>query len=250
MNLLRSLLFLVTAVVWTAPFGLLVTLSIILPMPMRFAIVTIWRRVFMLIVRVVLGIRYEVVGREHIPDAPAVILSKHQSAWETVALQEVFAPHRLLFVLKKELLKLPFLGWAFVALRMISIDRQAGLDALAQVVQQGRERLQSGYWVVVFPEGTRVAPGQKRRFKIGGAHLAVHTGTRVIPVAHNAGEVWPRNALVKRPGLVTVSIGPPIDPEGMSESMLNAKVEAWIEAEMRRLSPHRYPEASHPAPAS
>ncbi len=241
MPIIRSTLFLLCAVLLTAPFGLLVTLAIVLPMRVRYQVVAIWRHGFMALCRYVLGIRYQVIGRENIPQQPSVIMSKHQSAWETVALQEVFPA--LVFVLKKELLFLPFLGWSFAAMKMISIDRKAGKDALRQVVEQGRDRLKAGYWIIIFPEGTRVAPGHKRRFKPGGAHLASATGALVVPVAHNAGEVWRRNAFIKQPGLVTVSIGPAIDPAGLSESEITARTEAWIEAEMRRISPHLYPDA-------
>lgn len=247
---LRSLLFMVAAIVVTAPAALLVVLASVLPNAIQFAIIAVWRRLFMALIRYLLGIRHEVIGRENIPAEPSIILSKHQSAWETIALQEIFAPHKMLFVLKKELLKLPFLGWAFTSMRMISIDRKAGKDALTQVADQGRDRLERGFWVVIFPEGTRVAPGQSKRFKVGGAHLAVRTGAKVVPVAHNAGELWPRNAFLKRPGLITVSIGPVIDPAGHSVEQVNAMTEAWINGEMRRLSPHRYPDAeSAAAPA-
>lgn len=241
MPIIRSTLFLLFAVLLTAPFGLLVTLAIIFPMRVRYFVVAIWRRAFMALIHYVLGIRYQVLGRENIPQQPSVIFSKHQSAWETVALQEIFPA--LVFVLKKELLYLPFLGWSFAAMKMISIDRKAGRDALKQVVDQGRDRLKAGYWIIIFPEGTRVAPGQKRRFKPGGAHLAAGTGALVVPVAHNAGEVWRRNAFVKHPGLVTVSIGPAIDPAGLAESEISARAAGWIEAEMRRISPHLYPDA-------
>lgn len=241
MPIIRSTLFLLGAVLLTAPFGALVTLAIILPMRVRYLVVAIWRSAFMALCRYVLGIRYQVLGRENIPAQPSVIFSKHQSAWETVALQEIFPA--LVFVLKKELLFLPFLGWSFAAMKMISIDRKAGRDALKQVVDQGRDRLKAGYWIIIFPEGTRVAPGQTRRFKPGGAHLAKETGALVVPVAHNAGEVWRRNAFIKHPGLVTVSIGPAIDPAGLSESEISARAQTWIEAEMRRISPHLYADA-------
>jgi 1-acyl-sn-glycerol-3-phosphate acyltransferase len=167
-----------------------------------------------------------------------VILSKHQSAWETIGLQAIFPP--LVFVLKRSLLWIPFLGWAFAAVKMISIDRSAGKDALRQVAEQGRERLKAGYWVIIFPEGTRIAPGESRRFKTGGAHLAVAAGVPAVPVAHNAGEFWARNAFVKKPGVITVSIGPAIDPVGKSAAEVTALAEQWIATEMRRLSPHRY----------
>jgi 1-acyl-sn-glycerol-3-phosphate acyltransferase len=232
----RSLLFIVLATLITAPAGLLVTLAYVLPMSLRFRIIAIWRAGFMALCRYVLGIRYRVIGRENIPARPAVVLSKHQSAWETVGLQAIFPP--LVFVLKKSLLWIPFLGWAFAAVKMISIDRAAGRDALRQVVDQGCERLKAGYWVVIFPEGTRMAPGETRRFKTGGAYLAVSAGAPAVPVAHNAGEFWARNAFVKTPGLVTVSIGPAIDPAGKSAEEVTTIAEEWIANEMRRLSPH------------
>ena len=245
MMLLRSLLFMVAVTAITMVAGILVTIGILLPMSVRYAIIALWRKGFMGLAAGVLGIRMQVQGRENIPSEPSVILSKHQSAWETVALQEVFPP--LVFVLKKELLRMPFFGWGLAAMKMISIDRKAGKDALGQVVEQGKDRLAAGYWVVIFPEGTRVAPGEKRRYKPGGAHLAVKAGAKVVPVAHNAGEVWPRQVFPKCPGTVTVSIGPAIDPTGLTEAAVNAQVEAWIEGEMRRISPHRYKDAPVPA---
>ena len=238
---LRSVAYLLLAILLTAPFGLLVTLSVVLPMRARFRIIALWRCCFMALCKTVLGIDYRVVGRENIPATPSVILSKHQSAWETVSLQAIFPPQ--VFVLKKSLLMIPFLGWAFAAVKMISIDRSAGSGALRQVVSQGCERLKAGYWVVIFPEGTRIAPGQTRRFKTGGAHLAVKSGALAVPVAHNAGEFWARNAFVKKPGTITVSIGPPIDPAGKTAEEVTALAEQWIAAEMRRISPQHYPAA-------
>ena len=240
---LRSVVYLLLAILLTAPFGLLVTLSVVLPMRARFRIIALWRCCFMALCKTVLGIDYRVVGRENIPATPSVILSKHQSAWETVSLQAIFPPQ--VFVLKKSLLMIPFLGWAFAAVKMISIDRSAGSGALRQVVSQGCERLKAGYWVVIFPEGTRIAPGESRRFKTGGAHLAVSSGALAVPVAHNAGEFWARNAFVKRPGLITVSIGPAIDTTGKSAAEVTALAEQWIESEIRRISPHLYPDAAH-----
>ena len=173
------------------------------------------------------------------------MLFRSQSAWETVALQDLVPEDTYcVFVLKKELLKLPFFGWGLAALQSISIDRAAGRESLNQVVAQGADRLKRGFWIIIFPEGTRVAPGETRRYKSGGAYLAVQTGAPVVPVAHNAGEFWPRNAFIKHPGHVVVSIGPAIDPAGLTQEEINTRAEAWIEAEMRRLSPHRYRDAS------
>ena len=243
MAFLRSLLFALLAVLVTAPAGLLVVLAYPLPIKLRYVIISSWYTVFLAFCRIVLGLHYQVIGRENIPPVPAVILSKHQSAWETVSLQAIFPP--LVFVMKKSLLMIPFLGWGLAAARMISIDRSAGKDALRQVIQQGRERLNSGFSVAIFPEGTRIAPGQTRRFKPGGAQLAVSTGAPVVPVAHNAGEFWAKNAFVKKPGGITVSIGPAIDPKGKTAEEITALVEQWIESEMRRISPHHYPDAAH-----
>lgn len=240
MPIVRSALFLLSITLLTIPFGILVSLAMIFPMKIRYAIIAAWRVGFMGLCGSVLNIHYQVLGRENIPEQPSVILSKHQSAWETVGLHEIFPP--LVFVLKKALLRIPFFGWGLAAMKMISIDRRAGKDALKQVVDQGRDRLSAGFWVVIFPEGTRVQPGQKRRYKPGGVHLAVQTGCKLLPVAHNAGEVWGKNAFLKYPGLITVSIGPAIDPAGRSEAELNTLVETWIEDEMHRLSPHRYPQ--------
>ena len=237
MALLRSTLFLLLAVLITAPFGLLVTCSVILPMRWRFALIACWRKLFLRLCEVTLGLRYQVIGRENIPERPSVILCKHESAWETVGLQAIFPP--LVFVMKRSLLLIPFLGWAFAAVRMISIDRSAGKGAMRQVIEQGCDRLRAGYWVAIFPEGTRIAPGAPSRFKTGGACLALSANAPVVPVAHNAGEFWPRNAFVKRPGLITVSIGPMIAPEGKTAEEITALAEQWIKTEVLRISPHR-----------
>jgi 1-acyl-sn-glycerol-3-phosphate acyltransferase len=241
--LFRSALFLLLAVLITAPAGLLVTLAVVLPMRWRYRIIAVWCALFMALCKHALGLRYQVIGRENIPSTPSVILSKHQSAWETIGLQEIFPP--LVFVLKRSLLLIPFLGWAFAAIKMISIDRGAGKNALKQVEKQGAERLRAGYWVVIFPEGTRTSPGERRRFKAGGAFLAVSAGVPVIPVAHNAGEFWAKNAFIKKPGNITVSIGPAIDTRGKTPEEVTALAERWIEAEMRKISPQRYPDSPH-----
>lgn len=251
MHLFRSLLFLALIAVWTMLFGTVLVIAMIGPLLLRFRIVWYYRRGFMWFIEHVLGITHEIRGRENLPREPAVILAKHQSAWETVALQDL-VPERTycVFVLKKELLRLPFFGWGLASLQSISIDRAAGREALNQVVEQGADRLKRGFWIIIFPEGTRVAPGETRRYKPGGAYLAMQTGAKVVPVAHNAGECWPRNALVKHPGHVVVSIGPAIDAAGLTQDEINTRAEAWIEAEMRRLSPHRYRDAREQALAA
>lgn len=239
---LRSTLYQLLFTLLTIPVGTVLALfAWALPTSWVFGLIRVWRAGVLFCERHVLGIRTVVLGRENIPEQAAVVMSKHQSAWETISLQELFAP--AVFVLKRELLKIPFFGWGLAAMKVIAIDRAAGKDALVQVLEQGRDRLNKGFWVIIFPEGTRLAPGQKKRFKPGGAYLAVHAGTKVVPVAHNAGEVWPKNAFLKRSGTVTVSIGPAIDPTGLTEQEVNTRAQAWIEAEMHRLAPHRYPDA-------
>lgn len=238
MPLIRSVLFALILSVITVPYALVAVLIFWLPPMTRHRIITSWVPIMMWVIRHVLGIRYRVVGAENMPAGPAVILSKHQSAWETIALQQIFPP--LCYVLKRELLRVPFFGWALAQIPGIAIDRAAGKDALAQVVEQGRERLKEGLWVAVFPEGTRVAPGSTRRYKPGGAFLAKRAGVPVVPVAHNAGEFWRRNAFLKWPGEIIVSIGPVIDVKGVKVEQINSRAEQWIEAEMRRLFPHHY----------
>lgn len=247
MILLRSSLFWFLVTLLTIPFGVALVLLTLLPLRARFFVVGLWRHGFMGLARWVLGVKMVIKGRENIPPQPVLVLAKHQSAWETVALQEIFVP--TVFVLKQELLRIPFFGWGLAALRMIAIDRSAGKEALRQMLEQGKDRLAKGIWVVVFPEGTRVPPGQQVRYKPGAAYLATKTGTPVLPVAHNAGEVWPKKALLIRPGTITVSIGPAIETRGLKDAQVNGAVEAWIEGEMRVLSPHRYPPAAGGADA-
>lgn len=242
MNWLRSIMFSLGAVLITVPAGIALALAaFVLPLTWRFAIVHTWRAGVLFLERHVLGIQTQVIGRENIPDQPCVVLCKHQSAWETVALQELFKPS--VFVLKRELLLIPFFGWGLASIQMISIDRKAIKEALKQVVEQGKDRLKQGIWVIIFPEGTRMAPGEHRPFQIGGAFLASKAGATVVPVAHNAGELWAKNAFIKKPGIITVSIGPAFDTRGLSTKEINQRAEDWIEAEMRKLSPHRYPAA-------
>lgn len=230
---LRSFLFNLGMWLMVFPFTLLALVLIPFPALFRSRTVAGWARFVMWWLGLTCGLDYRVIGREHIPDRSCVILAKHQSAWETIALQAIFPPQ--IWVLKRSLLLLPFFGWALWALKSIAIDRSAGREALKQLVSQGKDRLAIGLNVVVFPEGTRVAPGARGKYHIGGAWLASHVGTLVVPVAHNAGEFWRRNSLLKRPGTITVSIGAPIDATGMKADELNRQVEAWIEAEMLRL---------------
>lgn len=242
---IRSSLFMAWAIAWsilTAP--LVVVAALLLRGIWGYRAGKLWRLGMQAGVEILLGIRPKVIGLENMPKEPCVILAKHQSAWETMTLQDyVPGGAYCVFVLKKELLRVPLIGWGLAAMKMISIDRTAGKDALDQVVTQGRERLQQGFYVIIFPEGTRVPVGQKKRYKGGGAYLATHVGCKVVPIAHDAGELWPRQAFLKKPGTITVSIGPAFDATGLSEAEVNRRAEAWIEDEMHRISPHRYSDA-------
>ena len=232
--LLRSSLFALFEVVITFVFAILALLCFPLPWSARYRVITTWTRLMVAGAERICGIRYRVLGAENVPPPPFIVLSKHQSAWETLAFQVIFPPQ--VWVVKRELLWIPFFGWGLAMLSPIAIDRGAGSRALNQLLEQGRERLARRYCIVIFPEGTRVAPGQRGKYQAGGAWLAVKTGTPVLPVAHNAGELWPRDAFIKRPGLVTISIGVPLDARQFTPGKLNGAVESWIEDEMRRIS--------------
>ena len=238
MTLARSVLFLAGAILITAPFGILVPLGRVLGKEPPFTLARLYTRVMLAWIHVSLGIREQVTGWEHVPDYPVVIMAKHQSAWETIFIESAFPSQ--CWIVKKELLWLPFVGWGLLAIRAIAIDRSSGSTAREQIVAQGAERLKEGHWVTIFPEGTRVAPGKAGRYGIGGSLLATRTGTPILPIAHNAGEYWPRYAFRKRAGTVKVVIGPLIHTAGRDLLTVNNEVQSWIEGEMRKISPERH----------
>ncbi|OOG23187.1 1-acyl-sn-glycerol-3-phosphate acyltransferase [Thioalkalivibrio denitrificans] len=199
----------------------------------RYRIMSQWTRFNVWWLGVTCGLKYEVKGREHLEGEAGVLLCKHQSTWETIALQRFIPPE--VYVLKRELMRIPFFGWGMAVMEPIAIDRGAGRRALEQLVEQGRDRLERGLWVVMFPEGTRVAPGTRGRYKQGGAVLAARTGRRVVPVAHNAGVYWPRHSFIKYPGTVRVEIGPPIEARDREPDAILRDVEAWIESRQEEL---------------
>jgi 1-acyl-sn-glycerol-3-phosphate acyltransferase len=205
-----------------------------------------WSRTSLRVLEILNGIHYHVIGQENLPNDPAILIAKHQSAWETIALP-VLVPKPLCYVLKRELLYIPFFGWTLNWLKMVYIDRSKGKDAFASMLEQGRARLAEGCWIVVFPEGTRIPVGRSGKYKTGGVRLARGANAPIVPIAHNAGRVWPRNAFIKVPGTVTVSFGPPIDPTGRSIEEINRQVETWIETEMRRIDPTAYADPSSTA---
>jgi 1-acyl-sn-glycerol-3-phosphate acyltransferase len=235
--LLRSVLFELLRAAITVIFAVISLLTFPFAPLTRYRIITLWTRIVLWLGRFVCGVRYRVVGAEHLPKSPCIVLSKHQSAWETLAFQVLLPPQ--VWVLKRELLKVPFFGWGLAMMSPIAIDRGSATRALKQMLEQGRQRMAAGWWIVVFPEGTRIAPGHRGRYHVGGAWLACQTGATVVPIAHNAGTLWRKNALVKYPGTITVSIGPPIHTQGEKAETLNQKVEDWIESEVARLGSAR-----------
>jgi len=231
---LRSALFAAALLLVTPPYAVVALLTFPLPRMARYTIISGWSRCVVFLARAILGIDWRVEGRENLPAGPAVILAKHQSAWETLAFQHIFPPQ--VHVLKRELLWIPFFGWGLALMSPIAIDRRRGHSALRFMAKRGRQRLAQGFWVVVFPEGTRVAPGESRDYQIGGAWLAHASGAPVVPVAHNAGRYWPRNAFLKRAGTVTVRIGPPIEPGTRNAYEINALAKEWIEEQQKALA--------------
>jgi 1-acyl-sn-glycerol-3-phosphate acyltransferase len=204
-----------------------------LPAVMRSRVIGFWAYFIVWWLGVSCGLKHRVTGRENLPRGPAVVLCKHESAWETIAAQTLFPPQA--WVLKRELLWIPLFGWALAATRPISIDRSARVRALDQMLRQGRQCLEQGRWVVVFPQGTRMAPGEMGRFNPGGAMLAVKSQVPVVPVAHNAGTYWRRRGFLKHPGTIEVRIGPPIDTRERKAREVNDEARTFVEKAMAEI---------------
>jgi 1-acyl-sn-glycerol-3-phosphate acyltransferase len=236
---LRSALFMVLMVIATVIWSGVCMLAAPLPYNKRYFVTSRWNVFIVWCAKWICGIKYQFKGYENFPDSPAIILSKHQSAWETIFLLANL-PRPLVFVFKKEILYIPFFGWGIALLRMIPIDRKQGKNAFKSVVAHGKRRLKDGQWIIMFPEGTRIPVGQQGKYKSGGTRLAVETGAVVVPIALNSGECWPKNSFIKKPGTITVSVGKPISPDGKTPDELMEQVEQWIESEMRVISPHAY----------
>ncbi len=230
---LRSTLFALGQILLTLFFTPLGLAALTLPYRTRYRVIMQWAFLNIWWLEVTCGLRHRVEGQDNIPQRAAIVLCKHQSAWEALVLPRYFSP--VTWVLKAELLLIPFFGWGLATLRPIAINRASGRSALEQVVEQGRRRLAEGIWVVVFPEGTRVAPGKQRRYRPGGAVLAEATGLAVVPVAHNAGDYWPRRGFLKRPGTIRLVIGEPIESKGRSAAEINARAAEWIESTSNEL---------------
>ena len=237
MQYLRSLLFTAYLMLSACVFGLVMALLFFVPYRWEFALARAWARAVLWMLARLCGLRYVVEGAEHLPPGNHIAMSNHTSAWETVAFF-VLLPTQV-WVLKRELLWLPFVGWGLKLLKPIAIDRGAGHRAAGQVVEQGRARLDDGLWIVIFPEGTRVMPGQQRKYGASGAMLAIASGHQIVPIAHDAGEFWPRRGLLKRPGLIRVMIGPAIDPTGKEPRALTEEVRISIESQLAKIAAER-----------
>ncbi len=204
-----------------------------LPFKLRYTFVSQWAVFNIWWLKITCGLTHKIEGLENIPESPSIIMCKHQSAWETLMLQKIFPAQA--WILKRELLWIPIYGWGLATLQPIAIDRGSVIKSMHQIVEQGCKRLAQGIWVVVFPEGTRVAPGEKRKYLPGGGLLAEKSGNSVVPIAHNSGNFWPRNSFLKYPGTINMIIGPAIDTAGKSAGEITTEVEEWIESTIEKL---------------
>ena len=242
---LRSTVFFLWMVVTVIPWALAVLLvSIFVRGDPVYWMCVGWLRTAVWGARVICGVRWRVHGMDNLPTAAertasVILLSKHQSTWETFA-YPVLMPHPLAYVFKRELLYIPFFGWAMARLDMVHIDRSKRAEAWNRVAAQGAAVMARGHWVIMFPEGTRIARGRAGQYKAGGTRLAVTTGRPVVPIAVNSARCWPRKSFLLRPGVVDVVIGTPIASTGRQADELMREVEAWIEGQMRRLDPEAY----------
>lgn len=233
MRLIRSLLYTSWLFLGTGLYAGIVLLLFWVPTRWLYALADHWARGQLWALRVLCGLSYRVEGRENIPPGAHVSMWKHSSTWETIAQAAIFPPQA--WVLKRELVWIPLVGWAIRLLRPIAINRKAGASAVNQVVEQGTQRLAEGYWILFFPEGTRVASGETRKYGISGALLASRAGCKIVPVAHNAGVFWPRRGWIKHPGEIRVAIGPAIEAAGRDPRELNEEVRNWIETALTTL---------------
>jgi len=234
MILIRSLVFQIGMWAFTIPFTIISILTFPLSALTRYKIISLWAKTILFWLKVSCNIRFKVNGLENIPKKPFMILSKHQSAWETLAFQKIFPPQ--VWVLKRELLWIPFFGWGLSMTSPIAINRKAGKRALEQMLRQGIDRINKGFCIVIFPEGTRIKPKEIGKYHIGGAWLANKAKINIIPVAHNAGYFWPKNSFLKKPGEITVSIGLSINTSSITPEEANKIAKDWIELEMLKIN--------------
>ena len=233
MLFLRSLLFYIGLIISTiliAPVGVI---AFPLDFKKRYYLITRWAVFNLWWLKICCNVTYEILGKENIPKKPCIVMCKHQSAFETLALQRIFIPQ--VWILKKELLQIPIYGWGLASMQPIAINRDSSIKSFKQIADQGCERLEKGYWVIIFPEGTRVAPNKKKKYLPGGGMLAEKSGARIVPVAHNAGRLWPRNSMIKKPGLITIKIGPVMESKNKTAKEITNNVENWIEKTVGKL---------------
>lgn len=234
MQLIKSLFFTAFMMVSALAFGGFMTLCFWSPYRTQFAIARTWARLQFWLLARVCGLTFSVEGRERIPAGNHIVMSNHTSAWETIAQFLIFPPQ--VWVLKRELLWIPLIGWGLKLLRPISINRGAGHRAVNQVIEQGKQRLADGLWIIIFPEGTRVVAGETRKYGVSGALLATATGKLVVPLSHNAADFWVRRGIVKKSGTIRVVIGEPINADGKDARELNDEVRRAIEAGLQRIA--------------
>lgn len=234
MQLFRSLLFTAYMMVSACLYGAFMALCFWLPYSMHFAIARSWARSIFWLLERLCGLKFTVEGRERIPEGNHIVMCNHSSAWETIAHFVIFPPQ--VWVLKRELLWIPFVGWGLKLLRPIAINRGEGHRAVNQVLEQGKSRLADGLWIIIFPEGTRVVAGQARKFGVSGALLAIAAGKLIVPFSHNAGAFWPRRGILKKPGTVRVVIGEPIPSAGKNARDLTEETRQAIEAGLTRIA--------------
>lgn len=229
MQYIASLFYTLFLFVWTFVYAIFFVIAcLFLPFPKRFALARFWGVVLLQVLKWTCRLDYRVEGREHLPPGNHIALWKHSSSWETIAMAVLFP--RQVWVLKRELTWIPVVGWGIRQLHAIAIDRKSGHSAVGQVVEQGRQRLEEGDWIMIFPEGTRMPLGQTRRYGVSGTLLASECNKLIVPVAHDAGRYWPRRGWLKKPGTIRVVIGPPVAPAGRDVREINKEVQDWIEA--------------------
>ena len=232
--LFRSILFQLGMWIFTIPFTLLSLLTCPAPPMYRYKFISLWAKTMLIWLKWTCNISFIIKGSANIPKSPFIILSKHQSAWETLAFQKIFPPQ--VWVMKRELLFVPFFGWGLAMTSPIAIDRSLGKKSLNQMLKQGLDRLKKSFCIVIFPEGTRIKPKEIGKYHIGGAWLASKTKAPIVPVAHNAGNFWPKNSMIKNPGVITVSIGKVIKSDKQKPDVLIKKTQNWIEKEMLEIN--------------
>lgn len=231
---LRSLAFWIVFAISIVLFATLLLFTFPFPLATRWAFLQHWVKFILWWLQLTCRLKYDIQGTQHISAGPAIVFSKHQSTWETIALQDIFPMQ--VWVAKRELMWLPFFGWGLALMKCIAIKRGTGRAAIRQLVTQGKARLDEGIWIIIFPEGTRIPPGKKGQYRIGGAILAEKTGYPIIPVAHNAGEYWPRRSFIKRPGVIQVRIGAPIHTAGKTAQQILDEASGWIEDRMAEIT--------------